>query len=71
MQASHSAAKRHAQQLPSPGPVDHKRTPFSDNMEGDEDAWQLRQQHGAFTVFHPVINGSSNRLSNHQGHSIY
>jgi hypothetical protein len=36
--------------------MDHEQTPFGDDMEGGEGA---RQQHGAFTVFHPVINGSS------------
>jgi len=54
MQASHSAAKRHAQQLPSPGPMDHEQTSFGDDMEEVEGA---RQQRGAFTIFHPLIDG--------------
>jgi hypothetical protein len=57
MQASHSTDKRHAQQLPSPGPADHEQTPFGDDMEGDEGARQ--QRGGAYTIFHSAIDGSS------------
>jgi len=53
MQASHSAAKRHAQQSPSPGPMDYEQTPFGEEIEC------ARQQRGAFTIFHPLIDGSS------------
>jgi hypothetical protein len=56
MQASHSAAKRHAQKSPSPGPMDHEQMLFGEDMEGIEGA---RQQRGAFTIFHPLIDGSS------------
>jgi hypothetical protein len=56
MQAAHSAAKRHAQKSSSPGPMDHEQTLFGEDMEEIEGA---RQQRGAFTIFHPLIDGSS------------
>jgi hypothetical protein len=58
IQSCHVATKRHPAQPPSPRPADHEGTPFDDNMGGPED-----EHVGSYTIFHPIIDGSSSECS--------
>ena len=53
IQASHCAPERHAQPPPLHEPMDYEETIFGDEIEG------VRRQRGAYTIFHPLIDGSS------------
>ena len=57
IQASHAAAERHPVQLPAPRLVDREEAPFNDDAGGPGDDERIGQQHGPFTVFHPLIDG--------------
>jgi hypothetical protein len=60
MQASHSAARRHAQS-PAPGPADGEQIPYEDPMDVDDafgrEAPVGPRLGGARTIYHPLLDG--------------
>lgn len=71
-QASHSAARRHPPRPPSPQPLDPEPGPYDRYLQDDaaareedlnyEDPRQQPEQgcrRGAFTNFHPLLDGKS------------
>jgi hypothetical protein len=63
MQSSHSTAERHLQQSLTPEAVDRELAPHNDILQkGHNHEYsdsRARQPQGAFTIFHPLLDGLS------------